>query len=127
MNICYLMSSLLFRDILPLRKLSDRTILRNIDGNLKFIKKVTDVTSLEENSSDRIIDRMKTQSILLPGNDKQKLVTDGYPNLRKDCNHGCSVEGFDVQMLLDPLEKDFKIPFRDYSQNSGSECSNFFW
>ena len=60
MNICYLMSSLLFRDILPLRKLSDRTILRNIDGNLKFIKKVTDVTSLEENSSDRIIDRMKT-------------------------------------------------------------------
>ena len=45
------------------------------------------------------------QSILLLGNDKQKVVTDGYPYLREDCILARSVEGFDMQMLLDPLEE----------------------
>ena len=44
---------------------------------------------------------MKTwiQSVLLLGNDKQKVVTDGHPYLREDCIHNRSVEGFDLQML----------------------------
>lgn len=50
------------------------------------------------------------QSILLLGNDKQKVVTDGYPYLREDCILARSVEGFDMQMLLDPLEKDLNLP-----------------
>lgn len=85
----------------------DGAILRNIDGNLRFVIKVTDVTSLKEDLSDRIRDKMKAwiQSILLLGNDKQKVVTDGYPYLREDCILARSVEGFDMQMLLDPLEE----------------------
>ena len=90
----------------------DGAILRNIDGNLRFVIKVTDVASLEEDLSDRIRDKMKAwiQSILLLGNDKQKVVTDGYPYLREDCILARSVEGFDMQMLLDPLEKDLNLP-----------------
>ena len=37
--------------------------------------------------------------------DEQKVVTDGYPYLRVDSITGCSVEGLDMQMLLDPLEE----------------------
>lgn len=90
----------------------DEAILRNIDGNLRFVIKVTDVASLEEDLSDRIRDKMKTriQSILLLGNDKQKVVTDGYPYLREDCIHSRAVEGLDVEMLLDPLEEDLNLP-----------------
>ena len=50
------------------------------------------------------------QSILLLGNNKQKVVTDDYPYLCKDCIHSRSVEGFDVQVLLDPFEKDLNLP-----------------
>ena len=52
-------------------------------------------------------DKMKAwiQSILLLGNDKQKVVANGYPYLREDCILARSVEGVDMQMLLDPLEQ----------------------
>ena len=50
------------------------------------------------------------QSILLLGNNKQKVVTDGYPFLCKGCIHSRSVEGFDVQVLLDPFE-DLNLPY----------------
>ena len=45
------------------------------------------------------------QSILLLGNNKQKVVTDSYSYLCEDCIHSRSVEGFDVQVLLDPFEE----------------------
>ena len=50
------------------------------------------------------------QSILLLGKNKQKVVTDGYPYLCEDCIHSRSVEGFDVQVLLDAFEKDPNLP-----------------
>ena len=55
---------------------------------------------------------MKTwiQSILLLGNNKQKVVTDGYPYLCEECIHSRSIEGFDVQVLLDPFEKYLNLP-----------------
>ncbi len=83
----------------------DGAILRDIDGNLRFVIKVTDVTPLEEDLSDGIRDKMKTwiQSVLLLGNDE-------YPDLREDCIHGRAVEGLDVQMLLDPFEEDLNLP-----------------
>ncbi len=87
-------------------------ILRDIYGNVRFVIKVTDITSFEEDLSDRIRDKMKAwiQSILLLGNYKQKVVTNGYPYLRVDCVHSRAVEGFDVQMLLDPLEEQLNLP-----------------
>ena len=90
----------------------DGAILRNIDGDLRFVIKVADVTPLEEDLSDRIRDKMKAwiQSTLLLGNDKQKVVTDGYPYLREDCIHSRTVERLDVEMLLDPLEEDLNLP-----------------
>ena len=90
----------------------DGAILRNIDGKLRFVINVTDVTSLEEDLSDRIRDKMKTriQFVLLLGHDKQKVDTDGYSYLRKDRIHSRSVEEFDVQMLLDPLEDNLNLP-----------------
>jgi len=50
---------------------------------------------------------MKTwlQSILLLRDDKQQVVTNGYPYLRVDSIAGCTVKGLDVQVLLDPLEE----------------------
>ena len=55
---------------------------------------------------------MKTRfkSIMLLRDNKQKVVADGYPYLRIDGIAGCSVEGLDVQMLLDPLEEKFNLP-----------------
>lgn len=55
---------------------------------------------------------MKTRfkSIMLLRNDEQKVVADGYPYLRVDGITGCSIEGLDVQMLLDPLEEDLNLP-----------------
>ena len=50
------------------------------------------------------------QPILLLGNNKQKVVTDSYSYLCEDCIHSRSVEGFDVQVLLDPFEKDLNLP-----------------
>ena len=68
---------------------------------------------------------MKTwlQSILLLRDDKQQVVTNGYPYLRVDGIEGCTVKGLDVQVLLDPLEEDinltsFQIKF------SNSYCIN---
>ena len=51
-------------------------------------------------------------------NDEQKVVANGYPDLRIDRVLGGSVEGLDVQMLLDPFEEKFNLPpfavqFRD--------------
>ena len=56
---------------------------------------------------------MKTwlQSILLLRDDKQQVVTNGYPYLRVDSIAGCTVKGLDVQVLLDPLEEDLNLPF----------------
>ena len=50
---------------------------------------------------------MKTwnQTIPLLRNDKQKIVANGYPDLCVDRVLGGSIEGLDVQMLLDPLEE----------------------
>ena len=58
----------------------------------------------------------KTIPLLL--NDEQKIVANGYPDLRVDCVLGGSIEGLDVQMLLYPLEEQFDLPalavqFRD--------------
>lgn len=55
---------------------------------------------------------MKTwlQSILLLRDDKQQVVTNGYPYLRVDSIVGCTVKVLDVQVLLDPLEKDPNLP-----------------
>ncbi len=63
---------------------------------------------------------MKTwnQTISLLRNDEQKIVANGYPDLRVDRVLDGSIEGFDVQMLLDPLEEQLDLPalavqFRD--------------
>ena len=55
---------------------------------------------------------MKTwlQSILLLRDDKQQVVTNGYPYLRVDSIAGCTVKGLDVQVLLDPFEEDLNLP-----------------
>ena len=50
------------------------------------------------------------QSILLLRDDKQQVVTNGYPYLRVDSIAGCAVKGLDMQMLLDPLEEDLYLP-----------------
>lgn len=72
----------------------------------------TDITSFEEDLSDRIRDSVKTwfKPIMLLRNDEQKVVADGYPYLRVDSITGCAVEGLDVEMLLDPLEKVLNLP-----------------
>ena len=49
------------------------------------------------------------QSILLLRDDKQQVVTNGYPYLRVDCIAGCTVKGLDVQVLFDPLEEDLNL------------------
>lgn len=55
---------------------------------------------------------MKTwpQSILLLRDDKQQVVTNGYPYLGVDCITGCSIESLDMQMLLDPFEENLNLP-----------------
>ena len=55
---------------------------------------------------------MKTwlQSILLLRDDKQQVVTNGYPYLRVNSIAGCAVKGLDMQVLLDPLEEDLNLP-----------------
>lgn len=60
---------------------------------------------------------MKTwnQTISLFSNDEQKIVAHGYPDLRVDCVLGGSVEGLDVQMLLDPFEEQFNRQRSRYS------------
>ena len=50
------------------------------------------------------------QSILLLRDDKQQVVTNGYPYLRVDSIAGCAVKGLDVQVLFDPLEEDLNLP-----------------
>ena len=83
----------------------DSARLRNNHGNCRLIIKFTDIRPLEEDLSDRVRDRMKTwnQTKPLLRNDEQKVVANGYPDLRIDRVLGGSVEGLDVQMLLDPL------------------------
>ena len=49
-------------------------------------------------------------TISLLRNDEQKIVANGYPDLRIDRILGGSIEGLDVQMLLDPLEEKFILP-----------------
>ena len=43
-------------------------------------------------------------------NDEQKVVANGYPNLRVDGVLGGPVEGLDVKMLLNPLKKQLNLP-----------------
>ncbi len=54
---------------------------------------------------------MKTwlQSILFLRDDKQQVVTNGYPYLCVDSIAGCAVKGLDVQVLFDPLEEDLNL------------------
>ena len=68
---------------------------------------------------------MKTwlQSILLFRNDKQQIVTNGYPYLRVDSITCCTVNGLDVQALLDPLEEDLNLPSFSI-QLCNSDCVN---
>ena len=68
---------------------------------------------------------MKTwlQSILLLRDDKQQVVTNGYPYLRVDSIAGCTVKGLDVQVLLDPLEEDLNLPSFSI-QLCNSDCIN---
>ena len=63
---------------------------------------------------------MKTWNKTIPllRNDEQKVVANGYPDLRVNGVPGGSVEGLDVKVLLDPLEEEFDLPafavqFRD--------------
>ena len=84
-----------------------RPRLRNNHGNCRLIIKITDVRPVEEDLSDRVRDRMKTRNQTIPflRNDEQKVVANGYPDLRVNGVLGGSVEGLDVQMLLDPFEE----------------------
>ena len=68
---------------------------------------------------------MKTwlQSILLLRNDKQQIVTNGYPDLRVDSIAACAVKGLNVQMLLNPLEENLNLPSFSI-QLSNSDCIN---
>ena len=68
---------------------------------------------------------MKTwlQSILLLRDDKQPVVTNGYPYLSVDSIVGCTVKGLDMQVLLDPLEEDLNLPFFSI-QLCNSDCIN---
>ena len=55
---------------------------------------------------------MKTWNQTIPflRNDEQKVVANGYPDLRVDRVLGGSIESLDVQMLFDPLEEQFDLP-----------------
>ncbi len=55
---------------------------------------------------------MKTwlQSILPLRDDKQQVVTNGYPYLRVDSITGCAVKGLDMQVLFDLLKEDLNLP-----------------
>jgi len=89
-----------------------RPRLRNNHGNCRLIIKITDVRPVEEDLSDRVRDRMKTRNQTIPflRNDEQKVVANGYPDLRVNGVLGGSVEGLDVQMRLDPFEEQFNLP-----------------
>lgn len=52
---------------------------------------------------------MKTwnQAIPLLRNDKQKVVANGYPDLRVDDVLGGYIDALNMQILFDPLEKQF--------------------
>ena len=63
---------------------------------------------------------MKTWNQAIPflRNDEQKIVANGYPDLRVHCILGGPVESLDVQMLFDPFEEQLNLPtftvqFRD--------------
>ena len=55
---------------------------------------------------------MKTwlKSTLFLRDDKQQVVTNGYPYLRVDSIAGCTIKGLDMQVLVDPLEEDLILP-----------------
>ena len=59
-----------------------------------------------------------TQAIPFLRNDEQKIVANGYPDLRVHCVLRSPIESLDVEMLLYPFEKQFNLPafpvqFRD--------------
>ena len=62
-------------------------------------------------------------SILLLRDDKQQVVTNGYPYLRVESIAVCAVKGLDMQMLLDTLEEDFYLPSFSI-QLCNSDCVN---
>ena len=57
---------------------------------------------------------MKTWDQIIPllRNDEQKVVASGYPDLRVNGVPGGSVEGFDVQMLVDRMPVAFSHGLR---------------
>ena len=77
-----------------------------------LIIEFTDIGSAEEHLSNRVRDGMKTwnKTITLLRDDEQKVVANGYPDLRVDGILGRSVKGLDVQMLLNPLEEKIDLP-----------------
>lgn len=48
--------------------------------------------------------------IHLQSNNKQQIIADGYPYLRKNCILCCSIELLDMQVLLDPFEERLDSP-----------------
>ena len=68
---------------------------------------------------------MKTwlQSILLLCDDKQQIVTNGYPCLRVDSILGCTIKGLDMQMLLNTLKEDLNLSSFSI-QLSNTDCVN---
>ena len=69
---------------------------------------------------------MKTwsQAIPLLRNDEQKIVTNGYPDLRVHCVLGRSVESLDVKMQLDPFEEQLDLPAFSVQFRNGQRVFN---
>lgn len=63
------------------------------------------------------------QSILLLRDDKQQVVTNGYPYLCVDSIAGCTIKGLYMQVLLDSLEEDLNLP-SFLIQLCNSDCIN---
>lgn len=69
---------------------------------------------------------MKTwnQTIPLLRNDEQKIVANDYPDLRAGRVLGGSIEGLDMQMLLDPFAKRFDLPALAVQSRDGQRVFN---
>lgn len=69
---------------------------------------------------------MKTwnKTITLLRDDEQQVVANGYPYLCVDGVLGRSIEGLDVQMLLDPLEEKFNLPAFTVQLSDGQRVFN---
>ena len=64
------------------------------------------------------------QSILLFRDDKQQVVTNGYPYLGVDCISGCSIESLNMQMLFDPFEENLNLPSLPVKFRNGNRVNS---